>query len=68
MFDAIIKITYKKEVLFVDLDGKIAKTQVRHADGTEYIINADGRILMLHEIHIISVRTWTETKIIEYDY
>ena len=65
MFDAVIKITYKKEVLFVDLDGKIAKTQVRHADGIEYIVNADGRILMLHEIHIISVKTWTEAVIID---
>lgn len=65
MFDAVIKITYKKEVLFVDLDGKIAKTQVRKADGIEYIVNADGRILMLHEIHIISVKTWTEAVIID---
>ena len=65
MFDAVIKVTCKKEVLFVDLDGKIAKTQVRKADGIEYIVNADGRILMLHEIHIISVKTWTEAVIID---
>lgn len=66
MFDAVIKISCKKEVLFVDLDGKIAKTQVRHADGIEYIVNADGKILMLHEIHIISVKTWTEAVVINY--
>ena len=64
MFEAVIKISYKKEVLFVDTDGKIAKTQVKNADGIEYIVNADGKILMLHQIHIIGVKTWTEAVVV----
>lgn len=68
MFDTEITIQQVKEIIFIDSNGALAKTRVHLKNGSEYFIDADGKITMLYEVHIVNIRTWTETKVIEYDY
>ena len=68
MFDAEIKIEKVKEIIFIDNNGALAKTRVQFKNGSEYFIDADGKITMLYEVHVVNIRTWAQTTIIEYDY